>query len=306
VIQTVRTPLIPLHSEENRQSGKIFLKPENLQPFGSYKIRGVASVLRMAKTEELKHGLCAASAGNMAQAVAFAAQRSGIGCRIYIPDSAPEVKKSAIRKLGAVLVERPFHEIWKIVNGEIKVDEPGLFIHPAFNDRLLLGYGSIADELIADLPDIDAVVIPFGVGGLALGIAKRMSELRPSISIYLVEPETAAPFKQSLKRGAASKIERMPSFVDAIGTPEVLPQVFKRLTPSVTDSIVVTLAEIKETLRALYFNHKLICEGAGAASLAAATKLSHSSSHNKIACILSGGNIDKKILDEVTAEGQSP
>lgn len=300
--QFLRTPLIPLRSSDPEIEGRIFMKAENLQLFGSYKIRGVAAVIERATPDELQNGLHAVSAGNMAQAVAFAARQRGLKCRIDVPDSAPEIKKNAIRELGAELREKPFQEIWKLINGETAPADPGLFIHPSLNANLLLGYGSIADELVSDLPDVEAVVIPFGLGGLSLGLARRLRELRPLIAIYLVEPETAHPFKISLQNGCASKVDRRPSFVDAIGTPEVLSQVFQSLFPFVQDSLVVDLSTVRAAIRYLHQRHKLVCEGAGAASLAAALPLAKAKRHKKIACILSGGNLDPTVLYEILSE----
>jgi len=296
MIEVLRTPLIPLQSSQRQLKGRIFLKPENLQPFGSYKIRGVASVIARASATELADGLCAASAGNMAQAVAFAARERRLPCRIFVPETAPEIKKAAIRGLGAELIEKPFHEIWEMVNGERAFEGPGLFIHPALNENLLRGYEAIADELVADLPELDAVVIPFGVGGLALGVTRRLQQIRPSVAIFLAEPKTAHPFHTSQHNGRATRIERIPSFVDAIGTPEVLPQVFAQLSPLVRASLVVGLDRVEEALRHLYYQHHLLTEGAGAAGLAAAAKLAETSGYQRIGCILTGGNIDPQVL----------
>ena len=166
----------------------------------------------------------------------------------------------------------------------------GLFIHPVFTLGLLEGYGAMADELLEDKPDLDAVVIPFGVGGLTLGISERLKKIKPNIRIYTCEPETAAPLKASLTIGKPTAVERIPSFVDAIGTPEVLPEVFKRVRHLVTDSIVVTLDEVRSGMNELVANHKLICEGAAAAAFAASLRLTTENPQFRVACILSGGN----------------
>lgn len=286
----LRTPLIPYRSQKPMQSGKIFLKPENLQPFGSYKIRGVKSAIEHSSIEVLRHGLSAASAGNMAQAVAYWAHKNSLRCRIYVPDSAPEIKKQAIRHLRAEVIELPFAKVWDLVKSPPQNIE-GLFIHPVFTKGLLEGYGVIADELIFDCSNLHAVVIPFGVGGLTLGIARRMKKINPRIQIYTCEPETAAPLNVSLEMGSPIRVNRTPSFVDAIGTPEVLPQVFDEAKTLIKASIIVTLDDIRSAMKDLALNHKLICEGAAAASLAAAIKINSENPHLNIACILSGGNV---------------
>lgn len=281
----VRSPLLRHPCAPN-----ILLKAENLQPFGSYKIRGVSEAVRSAPLETLRAGLRAASAGNMAQAVAHLAKVFEVPCQIYVPDSAPEVKKQAIRNLGAELIERPFQEVWNLVRHPPR-DLSGLFIHPVFTPGLLAGYGTIATELLEDRPRLGAVVIPFGVGGLTLGVARALKNLRPDILVYTCEPETAAPLKASLVAGSPQRVERKPSFIDAIGTPEVLPEVFDLVRPLITDSVVVSLAETRSAMMSLASDCKLICEGAAAASFAAALRLTAEEPDLEVACILSGGNI---------------
>lgn len=282
----VRTPLIrsDITSENN-----VFLKPENLQVFGSYKIRGVVEAIQTASPDRLKNGLYTASAGNMAQAIAFAARTLKIPCVIYVPSSAPEIKKQAIWKLGADLVERPFEEIWDMVRCPPIVD--GLFIHPVLTEGLQKGYGQIATEILQDLPSVDAVVIPFGVGGLSLGLAKEFKKHKNDIKIFCCEPETSAPLATSLKNGYASQVKRQPSFVDAIGTPEVLPYVFGQLSKLIEKSFVVSIAEAHESVQQLANKNKLICEGAAGVAFAAAKQIQSSGNFQNIVAILSGGNI---------------
>lgn len=288
----LRTPLIraDVNSDET-----IFLKPENLQPFGSYKIRGVVSAIQAASKEQLQNGLLAASAGNMAQAVAFAARKLEIPCRIYLPLSAPEVKKAAIRKLGAELIELPFQEVWDMVMTPPITD--GLFFHPVLTVGLQSGYGNIGREILEDLPNVDAVVVPFGVGGLSLGIAKVLKERKPDLKVFCCEPETAAPLSMSLKNNFASKVERKPSFVDAIGTPEILPYVFNELSHLIENSIVVSIDQTEKALRQLAFENKLICEGAAAVAYAAAKQIQEAGEVKNIVAILSGGNIDPRVIN---------
>lgn len=293
----IRTQLIPYHTNDLNIRSSIYLKPENLQMFGSYKIRGIMSVLKESDILSLATGLSVASAGNMAQPVAFAAQRLKVPCRIYVPETAPQTKLLAIQKLGAEIIRLPYEEVWKIVRGDSEVTNAGIFIHPALNVSLLKGYSDIAHEIIEDMPDVDAIVIPFGVGGLSLGIARVVHQFNPNIAIYTCEPETASPLKASLQLNKPVSIDRIPSFVDAIGTPEVLPAVFHQLAPLINDSLVVTLNEIKQALKSL-FAIKLVCEGAAACSFAAATQLAELGRYQKIACILSGGNIDMGVLKE--------
>lgn len=293
----LRTPLIPYAGDS-----QIYLKPENLQIFGSYKIRGIATAIRAADPLKLKKGLVTISAGNMAQTVAFAARELKIPCKIFIPNTAPEIKKEAIRKLGAEIIELAFEEIWKMVKSDNLDAHDGVLIHPVFTKGILEGYGSIAKEIIEDLPEVDAIVIPFGVGGLASGMAKTIKLLRPDISIYTCEPTTASPLQASLKVGGSVKVERHSSFIDAIGTPEVLTQVYDNLKNVVRESVTVTPDEAMRSLRNLLMKNKLLCEGAAAVSMAAALKISERGEHRKIACVLSGGNISLEVVQSLITD----
>jgi threonine dehydratase len=286
-LQALRTPSIRFAGD-----ARISLKPENLQPFGSYKIRGVISAVEQADPAELGYGLVAASAGNMAQAVAFVAQQLGIPCRIYLPDNAPEVKRQAIQRLGAELIELSFAQIWAMVSGTAPYTERGVFIHPAFSPALVQGYGTLVDEWLHDSPQMEALVIPFGVGGLALGIVRRLQQLRSTVKVYLAEPETAAPMHRSLAEGRACQVQRQPSFVDAIGTPEVLPQVFAELAPLIAGSIAVGLSEARLAVAEVYHHHRMVVEGASGCALAAAKILLRKGQARNVSCLLSGGNID--------------
>ncbi|MBI1860555.1 MAG: pyridoxal-phosphate dependent enzyme [Deltaproteobacteria bacterium] len=288
-----RTPLIPF-----RGDSQILLKAENLQPLGSYKIRGVANVMRK-NALQLRSGISAASAGNMAQALALGATTLQVPCRIYLPDTAPEVKKQAIRDLGAELTELPYTEVWKLVNLEAEPPSNTFFVHPALCEDLTEGYGQIAAEILEEQPDVQAVVVPFGVGGLLLGIARALRRLGSGAKIYAVEPETASPLFHSLKNGRPTKIQRRPSFIDAIGTPEVIRPVFDEVRGIVKDSIVVTLEETRTALKTLLLSHKLLCEGSAAAALAAGLRLRKKGHDHLIACILTGGNIAPDVLKEL-------
>jgi threonine dehydratase len=296
----LRTPLIPYggYDPDNR----IYLKPENLQIFGSYKIRGIATAIKAADPLKLKNGLVTISAGNMAQTVAFVARELKIPCKIFIPNTAPVVKKEAIRKLGAEIIELSFEEIWEMVKSDNLDAYDGVLIHPVFTPGILEGYGNIAKEIIEDLSVVDAIVIPFGVGGLTSGIAKTLKKLKPDISIYTCEPTTASPLQASLKAGRSVMIERHPSFIDAIGTPEVLTQVYDNLKNIVKESITVTPNEAMCSLANLLMKNKLLCEGAAAVSLAAALKISERGNYRKIVCILSGGNISPEVIQSLTAD----
>lgn len=284
---SIRTPLIPFYGPTKKN---IFLKLENLQPFGSYKIRGIENLIKNLTTNELKDGLVAASAGNMGQAVAYMAKKHNITCTILVPESAPLIKVKAIQSLGAKIIKLPYEKVWEVVQKGKYPECQGYFIHPANNLLMTNGYANIAKEILEDLPNLDAIVIPFGVGGLSLGVAGYLKKHNPKIKIYTVEPETASPLRRLLKENDHEFITVNMSIVDAIGTPEIVPSVRSVIKPLIDVTTVSTISQIKSAISILFNTHHIISEGAGAASLASA--LTNQVSGNNIACIISGGNID--------------
>ncbi|MCX6124132.1 MAG: pyridoxal-phosphate dependent enzyme [Proteobacteria bacterium] len=312
--QVRRTPLLKINRKnpkyygdgrkcdgksENSVSSQIHLKAESLQSFGSYKIRGVNAFFGAIGLRDLKHGVVGVSAGNLAQPIASVARDLGIEAKIFVPDTAPEAKKAAIRSLGAVLVERPFAEIWDMVLRGTLENENGLFIHPTRTPLLITGYADIVEEILADQPDTDAIVVPFGLGGLTLGILTGIRRSNKKIAVFTAEPETAAPLAASLSAGKPMKVDRKPSFVDAIGTPEVLPDVFDLVKDEITGAHVVPLKEIEEALRECLVGHKLLVEGAAAAALAAAKKVADRGVYEHVVAILSGGNMNQLELQRI-------
>lgn len=300
-----RTPLLEYFGTHPNLTGKIYLKPENLQVFGSFKIRGVASVIDAYPAECLQYGLAAASAGNMGQVIAFAAQQLKIPCQIFVPETTPDIKKEKIKQFGAQVIEKPFEQIWDIIEGNIPATDK-LFIHPVFCQELLNGYESIAKEIIEDLPDLDAIVIPIGVGGLSIAIARVIYAYNPNIAIYTCEPETAAPLNASLKQGKPVTVSRQPSFIDAIGSPTVLPFVFDQLASIIRDSLVVNTNHSKKAFIDLLLLNKLLCEGASACSLAASIGLLAQQKHQKIVCLLTGGNLATQTIQSLMDASMLP
>ncbi len=291
----VRTPLLGLPLAD--APAEIYLKLENLQPIGSFKLRGAGNAMALAARRELARGVYTASAGNMAQGVAWRAARLGIPCLVVVPDHAPETKLAAVRRLGGEIIKVPFDRWWEvIVTGEFAGLE-GLFIHPVSNPDVMAGNGVIGLEILEDLPDVDAVVIPYGGGGLSGGIASALRALKPATRIYAVEVETAAPLAASLSAGAPVKVDYTPSFVDGIGGVSVLPEMWPRARELLDDSLVVSLEEIRAAIRLLAERQRVIAEGAGAASVAAA--LAGKAGAGKVVCVVSGGNIEREILAEI-------
>ena len=293
----IRTPLLRLPFGD--APCQVYLKLENLQPIGSFKLRGAGNAILLADPNELAKGVWTASAGNMAQGVAWHARRLGIPCHVVVPDHAPQTKLEAIERLGGQIIPVPFAAWWNTLVTGAFAGLDGLFIHPVSDPAVIAGNGTIGLEILRDLPDVDAVVIPYGGGGLGAGIASAVRGLKPDTRIYAAEVETAAPLAASLRSGEPVAIEYAPSFVDGIGGAGLLPEMWNMVSSLLDSSLVVSLDEVRAAIRMLALRARVIAEGAGAASVAAA--LSGSAGGGKVVCVVSGGNIDLQTLAEILA-----
>jgi threonine dehydratase len=292
-----RTPLVQLGVE--RPDAEIYLKLENLQPIGCFKLRGAGNAMALADPGDLARGVYTASAGNMAQGVAWNARRLGIPCTAVVPDHAPETKLAAIRRLGSEIIKITFDEWWQLILTHKFDGLDGHFIHPVADPAVMAGNGTIGLEIVADLPDLDAVIIPFGGGGLSSGIASAIRALKPEVKILAAEVSTAAPLAPSLAAGSPQEVEYTPSFVDGIGGKSVLPKMWPLVSRLLDGSLVVDLEEIADAIRLLAERNRIIAEGAGAAAVAAA--LSGQAGAGKLVCVVSGGNIDSSKLTKILA-----
>ena len=297
----IRTPLVRLPVEE--APCEIWLKLENLQPIGSFKIRGATNAIRQARTEELAAGVVTASAGNMAQGVAWAAREAGVPATIVVPEHAPQTKLDAIERLGGRVLKVPHERWWQTMEEHRHEGVDGLFVHPVENERVMAGNGTIGLEVLEDLPDADAVVIPYGGGGLTAGIASAVRAVRPEAKVFTVEPETGAPFAASFAAGSPRPIDYTPSFVDGAGAPLVLPKMWAIDSDLVDGGLTASLDETAAAVRLLAERVRVIAEGAGA--LATAAALAGRAGGGKVVCIVSGGNIDTSRLSTILA-GETP
>lgn len=294
----LRTPLLRLAVDS---PAEIYLKLENLQPIGSFKIRGAYYAIRRASPAELSRGVVTASAGNMAQGVAWSARALSLPATVVVPESAPSTKLQAIERLGGKVVKVGFDRWWRAIE-ESRFDEvEGLFVHPVENPRVMAGNGTIGLEILEDLPEPDAVVIPWGGGGLASGIGSALKALRRQVKIYAAEVETAAPLSASLAAGSPQQIDYRPSFVDGIGGKTVLPRMWPLAQELVDGAFTASLEEIAGAIRLLAERSRVIAEGAGAAPVAVA--LSGRAGAGKIVCVVSGGNLDFSRLAVILAGG---
>jgi threonine dehydratase len=290
--EVVRTPLVRLQVENQVGDvpAEVYLKLELLQPIGSFKLRGASNAMLQAAAEELASGVWTASAGNMAQGVAWQARKMGLPCAIVAPDHAPATKLAAIARLGGRVVQVPFAEWFSILDTHTFLGMDGLFIHPVSDPRVMAGNGTIGLEILEDLPDVDAVVIPYGGGGLSCGIATALRALKPQTRIYACEAETAAPLAAAFAAGEPVEVDYTATFVDGMGGRFVLADMWPLARTLLDGSLVVTLAEIAGSVRLLAERARVIAEGAGAAPVAAA--LAGKAGGGKIVCVVSGGNID--------------
>src|SRR5579863_4732771 len=212
----IRTPLVPLYVEG--APAQIYLKLENLQSINSFKIRGATNAVMLATADARAEGLVTASAGNMAQGIAWTARALGIPATIVVPDHAPEAKLAAIERLGGRVLKVPYDEWWNIIITSHVDGVAGLFVHPVQDHAVMAGNGTVGLEILDDLPDPDAVVIPYGGGGLTVGIASAIKALRPQTRIIVAEPSGAAPVTAALAAGHPVTIDFQPSFVDGAGS----------------------------------------------------------------------------------------
>lgn len=296
----IRTPLVRLNVSD--APAEIYLKLENLQPIGSFKIRGAANAMGHLSPELLSRGVLTASAGNMAQGVAWRARELGIPCTVVAPETAPETKVKAIERLGGRVIKAPFEAWWKAFAERAYPGVDATFIHAFDDPYVMAGNGTIALEIIEDLPEFDAVVIPWGGGGLTCGIATTLRALNSRCRIYAAEVATAAPLAASLATGSPQSVDYQPTFVDGIGAKLVFPQMFERARSLIDGSLVADLDQIASALRLLAERNHIIAEGAGACPVACA--LAGKAGAGRVVCIVSGGNIDAAILCRIL-QGES-
>ena len=282
-----RTPLVKLETPGDLD---IWLKLENLQSIGSFKVRGSGNAMELMDPKLLSRGVYTASAGNMAQGVAWNARRLGVPCGVVVPEQAPRTKLAAIEWLGATVLRVPYDEWWEVIRTHRHAGFNTTFIHPVSDPAVIAGNGTIGLEILEDLDGLDAVIVPFGGGGLSCGISSAIKALNPGVSVYAAEIETATPLAASLAAGAPVAVEHHASFVDGIGGKSVLPEMWPLARRLLDGSLVVSLEHVAAAIRTLVKRACIVAEGAGATSVAAA--LQGRTSGGRIVCIVSGGNID--------------
>ena len=287
----LRTPLVQFDE-------RIWLKLETLQPIGSFKLRGALNAVRSAPRQDV----VTASAGNMAQGVAWAARENGVRARIVAPENAPRAKLDAVERLGGEVILVSHEAWWQAMVDRRYEGVDGLFVHPVEDELVMAGNGTIGLELCEQLEGFDTVVIPWGGGGLTTGIASAVKQLRSGTHIVTAEPETDAPVAAALRAGEPVGIDFAPSFVDGAGGRALLPTMWPRAQELVDEAVAVPIAGVEDAVRLLATRARVVAEGAGALALAAALKRD-----DRCVCIVSGGNIDAAVLGRILEQqGQTP
>lgn len=288
-----RTPLVRCATADPR----VHLKLENLQPAGSFKLRPIGNAILSRPPEALTAGVHTYSSGNSAVAMAWMAKRIGTTATAVVPDGAPESKLQLLRALDARIVSQPFTQWWSAVTSG---DHPGfdsVYIDAVRDPAAFAGNGTIGLEILEDLPDVDAIFVPFGGGGLACGIANAVRALRRSIKVVACELETAHPFKAARAAGGPVDAPCDPGFVTGVGFGSVLPEMWPVANRLIDDILTVSLSEVVDAIRLLAERNKVVAEGAGAIPVAAA--LSNRHGFSNVCAVVSGGNLDSMLLTKI-------
>ena len=283
---------------------ELYLKPENLQITGSFKVRGSAYKIAMLSEEEKAKGVIACSAGNHAQGVALAATKNGIKSLICLPDSAPISKVEATKGFGAdvCLVAGCYDDAYQKAL-ELKEKEGYTFVHPFDDENVIAGQGTIALEILNDLDNIDAIVVPVGGGGLLSGIAYTVKQIRPSVKVYGVQVKGAPSMYKSLKAGKIECLKSVQTIADGIAVKEPGENTFAIASEYVDDVVLVSDDEVASAILALIEKQKMIAEGAGATAVAAVMFDKLPLKGKRVVCVVSGGNIDVTSLSRVIDRG---
>ena len=296
----VRTPLVRLDLGPNFPD--IRLKLENLQQTNAYKLRGAANAVALLSDTERSRGVWTISAGNAGQGVAYAARQAGVPCTVLVIETAPESKIERMRALGARLVPVPWEVAWKALEDRSFAGIEGTFVHPFDDHNFIAGHATMGLEIFEDAPDTAAVIAAIGGGGLLTGVGSALKALNPKIKVWGAEPETAAPAALSFARGFPQAFDDWKaSFVDGAGGQSLFPRMWDRLKPVADGFIVVSLDETKKAMRLMAEKTRVIAEGAGALSVAAA--LTGKAGPGPIVAVVSGGNVDlKKFFELIDAK----
>lgn len=291
----IRTPLLRL----NRADGphEIYLKLENLQPIGVFKVRSMGNAMLTADKDEMRNGVYTASSGNAGLGLAWMAQRIGVMATIYAPDSGSAGKLAAARDLGAGIERLSDEQWWHIIENGGHPTDPGLYVDAVRSQSAMAGNGTIGLEIVEQLPDVDTIVVPFGGGGVACGIASAIRALKSDTRLVVAESNAATPVTAAFRKGEPVPVAVTPSFITGAGAPSVLQEMWPLVSEFVDDTVVVPVAEVAAAVRLLAERNHIVAEGAGAIPLAGA--LAGRTWTGKTVCVITGGNIDAEVMAKI-------
>ncbi len=290
-----RTPVVRCSTAT--AGSHVHLKLENLQPAGSFKLRPIGNAMLSRPPDALRSGVHTYSSGNSAIAMAWMAKRLGITATAVVPEGAPESKLQLLRALDARIVAQPFAQWWNAVTSGDHPRLDSIYIDAVRDPAAFAGNGTIALEILEDLPDVDAIFVPFGGGGMACGIANAARALRPAVKVIVCELETAHPFKAAREAGGPVDSPCDPGFVTGVGFGSVLPEMWPVASRLIDDTMTVSLSEVVNAIRLLAEKNKVVAEGAGAIAVAAA--LSNRHRFGTVCAVVSGGNLDSALLAKI-------
>jgi threonine dehydratase len=279
------------------------LKLENLQPIGSFKVRPIANAVLSKNLAELRAGIYTTSSGNSALGVAWMARRLGISATAVVPANAPEAKLEKLRQLGAKIEIRANDVWWRAIEAGTLDDQEGAYIDAVRDPASLAGDATIGVEILEQWPDVEAILVPFGGGGLASGIACAVRALRPDVKVIACELASAQPLRAAFAAGVPTSTAHDAGFVSGVGYGSVLPEMWPLLRAMIDEVVSVPLAQVAQTIKLLAENNRIVAEGAGALSVAAA--LAGKYSQSRVCAVISGGNIDSNVLAAIL-RGQMP
>ena len=297
-----RTDLI--YAPQINPESTVYLKPENLQLTGSFKVRGAYYKISQLSDEEKARGVIACSAGNHAQGVALAATKCGIKSLICLPEGAPISKVEATKHYGAevCLVPGVYDDAYQKAL-QLRDEKGYTFVHPFDDENVIAGQGTIGLELLEEMPDVEVVIVPIGGGGLISGVAYALKALKPSVKVYGVQAAGAPSMKQSIEHKKIEKLASVSTMADGIAVKEPGTLTFEACMKYVDGIVTVTEAEIASAILMLLEKHKMVAEGAGAVSVAAAMTNKVDIKGKNVVCVVSGGNVDVNVLDRIIDKG---
>jgi threonine dehydratase len=296
---SVRTPLLGLNSIGANPG--IFLKPEVLQPVGSFKIRGVGNWALSLSREETRPGIATTSAGNTAQALGYMGRVLGVPTRSHVPDSLHESKRASIEAYGVDLVEVSMTDLMRFMFEEAWRHEPFTYLNPWGEPLMIAGHGTIGLEIHDDLPGLDSVFVPVGGGALIAGVASVLRTLKPSVRVYAVQARVNSALAAAFEAGGPRWIEWQDTIVEGASTPVITDEMYPMLRRLIDELVLVSEEEVMSAMRRLALSDKLVTEGAGAASVAAALA-TPAEERGLSVCVVSGGSVDQALFARVVGQ----